>query len=60
MIYNRVYSITMEKINMYVIISHTKKIYILLLFSYTQLAIKEKKMMHTHTQKGDVTHTRTL
>ena len=54
MIYNRVYSITMEKINMYVLISHTKKIDILLLFSYTQLATKKDD---AHTHKKGTLHT---
>ena len=40
---------------MYVLISHTKKIDILLLFSYTQLATKKR-----HTKRGRYTHMHTL
>ena len=54
MIYNKVYSITMKKINMYVLISHTKNRHIITVFIHA--TCHRKKTIHTHKIRK-VTHT---
>ena len=50
----------MGKINMYVIVSHTKKNRHIITVFIHATCHKRKKRRCTHPQKGDVTHTRTL